>query len=57
MTRGVGKLQDAFYSIVGVAKRQYGNGPAVIKRTDRRRSIKITAGVDTETNANEVVGR
>ena len=32
-------------------------GPATITRTDRRRSIKITADVDGDTNANEVVAR
>jgi len=32
-----------------------GQGPAVINRTDRQRSIKITAGLEGEANANEVV--
>lgn len=32
-----------------------GQGPAVIKRTDRQRSIKITADLETGANANEVV--
>ena len=32
-----------------------GSGPAVISRTDRQRSIKITADVDTGVNSNEVV--
>ncbi len=32
-----------------------GRGPAVIQRTDRQRSIKITADVGPGTNANEVV--
>ena len=32
-----------------------GQGPAVIKRTDRQRSIKITADLETGVNANEVV--
>lgn len=31
-----------------------GRGPAVIERTDRQRSIKITADVETDTNAKEV---
>jgi multidrug efflux pump subunit AcrB len=34
-----------------------GRGPAVISRTDRQRSIKITAGLEGEANANEVVAR
>ncbi len=33
-----------------------GRGPAVINRTDRQRSIKITADVEPGVNANEVVG-
>lgn len=32
-----------------------GQGPAVINRTDRQRSIKITADLETTANANEVV--
>ena len=32
-----------------------GRGPAVIERTDRERSIKVTADVETGVNANEVV--
>jgi multidrug efflux pump subunit AcrB len=32
-----------------------GRGPAVIRRTDRQRSIKITADVEPGVNANEVV--
>jgi multidrug efflux pump subunit AcrB len=32
-----------------------GRGPAVIERTDRQRSIKVTADVETGVNANEVV--
>ena len=38
-----------------VAEYRFGNGPAVINRTDRKRSIKITADVDASANANEVV--
>lgn len=38
-----------------VVEWEYGRGPATISRTDRRRSVKITADVDSETNANEVV--
>ncbi|MDP0489880.1 MAG: efflux RND transporter permease subunit [Verrucomicrobiota bacterium JB023] len=40
-----------------VVNYEYGNGPAVINRTDRMRSVKVTADVDSETNANEVVAR
>lgn len=40
-----------------VAEYQFGSGPAVINRTDRKRSVKVTADVDANTNANEVVGR
>ncbi|MDQ8191194.1 efflux RND transporter permease subunit [Roseibacillus persicicus] len=40
-----------------VAEYQFGSGPAVINRTDRKRSVKVTADVDSNTNANEVVGR
>ncbi|MBK1833927.1 efflux RND transporter permease subunit [Roseibacillus ishigakijimensis] len=40
-----------------IAVLEFGSGPAVINRTDRKRSIKITADVDGETNANEVVAR
>ncbi|MGJ8723420.1 MAG: efflux RND transporter permease subunit [Roseibacillus sp.] len=39
-----------------VAVYQFGSGPAVINRTDRQRSVKVTADVDESTNANEVVG-
>ena len=40
-----------------VVEYRFGSGPAVINRTDRKRSVKITADVDGDTNANEVVGR
>ena len=40
-----------------VAEYQFGSGPAVINRTDRKRAIKVTADVDDNTNANEVVAR
>jgi multidrug efflux pump subunit AcrB len=36
---------------------EFGRGPSVISRTDRRRSVQITADVDSKTNANEVVSR
>jgi multidrug efflux pump subunit AcrB len=38
-----------------VATFEPGRGPAVIERTDRQRSIKITADVEPGVNANEVV--
>lgn len=38
-----------------VVEYQFGNGPAVINRTDRKRSVRISADVDALTNANEVV--
>ncbi|MFD2255676.1 efflux RND transporter permease subunit [Luteolibacter algae] len=38
-----------------VAEMEPGRGPAVINRTDRQRSIKITADVEPGVNANEVV--
>ncbi len=38
-----------------VVKLEPGRGPAVIQRTDRQRSIKITADVLPDVNANEVV--
>ena len=44
-------------SLREVAEYRFGSGPAVINRTNRMRSVKITADVDEETNANEVVGR
>ncbi|MFK7850516.1 MAG: efflux RND transporter permease subunit [Akkermansiaceae bacterium] len=34
-----------------------GRGPAVIERTDRQRSIKVTADVEPGVNANQVVSR
>ncbi|MBB5352978.1 multidrug efflux pump subunit AcrB [Haloferula luteola] len=34
---------------------EFGRGPAVINRTDRQRSIKVTADVEGATNANEVM--
>ena len=40
-----------------VAEYQFGSGPAVINRTDRKRAIKVTADVNEDTNANEVVKR
>jgi len=39
-----------------VVEWEYDRGPSTISRTDRRRSVKITADVDADTNANEVVG-
>jgi multidrug efflux pump subunit AcrB len=39
-----------------VVEYEFDSGPAVINRTDRQRSIKITADVTAATNANEVVG-
>jgi multidrug efflux pump subunit AcrB len=39
-----------------VVEYEFDSGPAVINRTDRQRSIKITADVTASTNANEVVG-
>lgn len=38
-----------------VVEYEFGSGPAVINRTDRQRSIKITADVEGSTNANEVM--
>lgn len=38
-----------------VVEYEFGSGPAVINRTDRQRSIKITADVEGDTNANEVI--
>ncbi|TAG10559.1 MAG: efflux RND transporter permease subunit [Verrucomicrobia bacterium] len=40
-----------------VAELTWGRGPAVIERTDRQRSIKITADVEPGTNSNEVVAK
>ncbi|MEM9080634.1 MAG: efflux RND transporter permease subunit [Verrucomicrobiota bacterium] len=40
-----------------VAEYQFANGPAVVNRTNRQRSIRVTADVDANTNANEVVAR
>lgn len=40
-----------------IAEYEFGSGPAIINRTDRKRSVKVTADVDVNTNANEVVGR
>lgn len=39
-----------------VVRYQFGSGPSVITRTNRQRSIKITADVTASTNANQVVG-
>lgn len=39
-----------------VVEYQFASGPAVINRSERQRSIKITADVTASTNANEVVG-
>lgn len=39
-----------------VANYRFGRGLAVINRTDRLPSVKITADVDSNTNANEVMG-
>lgn len=39
-----------------VVEYNFGRGPAVINRTDRLPSVKITADVDANTNANEVMG-
>ena len=41
--------------LLDVATFEPGRGPAVIERTDRQRSIKITADVEPGVNANEVV--
>lgn len=41
--------------LLQVVELEPGRGPAVIERTDRQRSIKITADVGPGTNANEVV--
>jgi multidrug efflux pump subunit AcrB len=38
-----------------VVEYEFGRGPAVINRTDRQRSIKITADVSGDTNANDVM--
>ena len=38
-----------------VVEYEFGRGPAVINRTDRQRSIKITADVSGQTNANDVM--
>ncbi|GAA5484087.1 efflux RND transporter permease subunit [Haloferula sargassicola] len=38
-----------------VVEYEFGRGPAVISRTDRQRSIKVTADVEGGTNANEVM--
>ncbi len=40
-----------------VVEYHFDNGLAVINRTDRKRSVKVTADVDENTNANEVVQR
>jgi multidrug efflux pump subunit AcrB len=40
-----------------IANYEFGRGPAVIRRTDRLPSIKVTADVDANTNSNQVVGR
>ena len=40
-----------------VVEYEFGRGPSTISRTDRRRSVQVTADVDSETNANEVVAR
>lgn len=41
--------------LLQVVKLEPGRGPAVIQRTDRQRSIQITADVEPGVNANEVV--
>lgn len=41
--------------VLQVIELKPGRGPAVIERTDRQRSIKITADVEPGVNANEVV--
>ena len=38
-----------------IVEYEFGSGPAVINRTDRQRSIKITADVEGGTNANQVM--
>lgn len=38
-----------------VVEYEFGSGPAVINRTDRQRSIKITADTSGDTNANQVI--
>lgn len=40
-----------------VVEYEYDRGPSTISRTDRSRSVKITADVNSTTNANEVVSR
>jgi multidrug efflux pump subunit AcrB len=41
--------------VLQVIELEPGTGPAVIERTDRQRSIKVTADVEPGVNANEVV--
>jgi multidrug efflux pump subunit AcrB len=41
--------------VLQVIELEPGRGPAVIERTDRQRSIKVTADVEPGVNANEVV--
>jgi len=41
--------------LLQVVELEPGRGPAVIQRTDRQRSIKVTADVEPGVNANEVV--
>jgi multidrug efflux pump subunit AcrB len=41
--------------VLQVIELESGRGPAVIERTDRQRSIKVTADVEPGVNANEVV--
>jgi len=43
--------------LLQVVELEPGRGPAVIQRTDRQRSIKVTADVEPGVNANEVVSR
>ncbi|MGJ8632604.1 MAG: efflux RND transporter permease subunit [Luteolibacter sp.] len=43
--------------LLQVVKLEPGRGPAMIERTDRQRSIKVTADVEPGVNANVVVGR
>jgi len=43
--------------LLQVVKLESGQGPAVIERTDRQRSIKVMGDVEPKVNPNEVVGQ
>ena len=47
--------QGAEVPLLQIVSLEPGRGPAVIERTDRQRSIKVQADVETGVNANEVV--